>query len=264
MSGSKLKLHLKPSLFGQVVHAAGPHCCKLSTLAPIEYLSSDHITIWYICKRCSFAHYLASVSPISDLINIGWVTTNNAQLSALFDRNSTNIERIANWRHAAKRAYKIASFTYISYCDRIRTPILNWNQSAEIGKLWNRPKNHGVSAVRFFAGLKPIAMVSVWFQPRPGTELRMWNRCWHYWWIFRKHVGEPAMTRGVPGSTGDKLRSMGIMVGSADHKPRSTSHHAQIIHDQPGSAGAKFKSTCAKPGSASDNPESTCNCFRLV
>jgi hypothetical protein len=76
-----------------------------------------------------------------------------------------------------ERAYNTASFTYISYCDLVRIQILNWRQSPEFVKMWNLPINHVFSAVWFVAVVKPIAMVPVRFEPRPGTELPLWNCC---------------------------------------------------------------------------------------
>ena len=35
----------------------------------------------------------------------------------------------------------------------------------------------GFGGVRFFDGVKPVATVSVRFQPGPGTEPPIWNRC---------------------------------------------------------------------------------------
>jgi len=78
-----------------------------------------------------------------------------------------NIVQIANWRIGGERASKTASFTYISYCDMIRTQIHDWSQSSKVAKLWNRPKNHVFGGVWFFDGVKPIPTVQVRFQPGP-------------------------------------------------------------------------------------------------
>ena len=45
LSGLKPEPHPKLWFVGRVSHAAEPHFPKLRTLAPIKYLSSDHITI---------------------------------------------------------------------------------------------------------------------------------------------------------------------------------------------------------------------------
>jgi len=55
----------QPPVFWQV-----PHFSKLWTLARIMYLSSDHIKIWYMGKRCSFRWSFTSDSPIRDPITI--------------------------------------------------------------------------------------------------------------------------------------------------------------------------------------------------
>jgi len=112
----------EPTVFWPV-----PHFRKLRTLAPIKYLSCDRITIWYIHKRCSFRCSFTSYSPICNPITIRCVALKNAKFPALFHSNSTNSERIANWRKGGERACKTASFTYISYCDTIATQIPNWS-----------------------------------------------------------------------------------------------------------------------------------------
>ena len=119
-----------------------PQFRQLRTLTPINYLSADRITIWYIHERCSSACSFTACSPLCNPINIRWVRAKQDQFSALFHSNSTNIDWIANWRAGGERACKTASFTYISYCDMIRTQILNWSQSSEFGKMglccmWN-------------------------------------------------------------------------------------------------------------------------------
>jgi len=116
----------KPTFFWPV-----PHRRKLRTLAAIKYLSCDRITIWYICKRCSFRCSYTSHSPIGDPITILWVALKNDKLSALFHSNSRNSDQIANRRMGGAIASKTASCTYISYCDTITTRILNWSHSSE-------------------------------------------------------------------------------------------------------------------------------------
>jgi len=54
-------------------------------------------------------------------------------------------------------------YMYISYCDLIRTLILDWSQSSEFAKLWKWPKNCGFSVVWCFDGVKPVATVAVQF-----------------------------------------------------------------------------------------------------
>lgn len=45
--------------------------------------------------------------------------------------NSTNIDHIAIWRLGAKRTSKTPRYMNISYCDMIKTKILNWRQRSE-------------------------------------------------------------------------------------------------------------------------------------
>ena len=163
--------------FGQVQHTAEPYFCDLRTLPAIKYLSSDRITIRYIRKRCTFACSFTSYSPLCDPINICRVAVKWRRKLGVFRSDATNINWIAKWRIGGERACKTASFTYISYCDTIRTQIPNWSQSSESAKLWNRPKNRGFGAVQFFDAVKPNATVPVRFQPGPGYEPQIWNRC---------------------------------------------------------------------------------------
>jgi len=139
-SGSKPELHLNPWYFGRVLHTAEPHVRKLTSLARIEYLCSDRITICYIHKTCRFACSFTSCSPISDQINVGWVAVKLSQKLGILNSDSTKIDRIANWRTGGKRACNTAYFTYISYCDMIRTQILNQRLCSELAKLWNQWK----------------------------------------------------------------------------------------------------------------------------
>jgi len=139
-SGSKPELHLNPWCFGRVLHTAEPHVRELTSLARIEYLSSDRITICYIHKTCRFACSFTSCSPISDQINVGWVAVKLSQKLGILNSDSTKIDRFANWRTGGKRACNTAYFTSISYSDMIRTQILNQRLSSELAKLWNQWK----------------------------------------------------------------------------------------------------------------------------
>jgi len=173
-SCSKPESHLKPRFFGWVQHAAELRYCELRTLAPNKHLSYNYITIWYICKRYSVGCCSTSRSLIGDLMNIHWVTAKNTQLSGLFHSDSMNIDPIANCRSGGERASKTGWFTYISYCDMISTQILHRSQSSAFGNMWNPAQNPRPGAVRCFNGVKPIVMVGVQFEPRPGTEPRIW------------------------------------------------------------------------------------------
>jgi len=125
----------KPKCTEHIVFWPVPQSRELRDSAPIKYFSSDHITIWYICKRYSSACSFTPFSPICDQINIRWVTPKNEQFAVWFHSNSTNINRIANWSKAGERACRTASCMYISYCGTIRTEILNWSQSSEFKKM---------------------------------------------------------------------------------------------------------------------------------
>jgi len=125
----------KPNRTEPLVFWPVPKFCQLGTLAPIKYMSSDHITIWYICGWCRFACSFSSYSPLCNPINIHCITAKHVQFSALIHSNSSNIDRIAKWRIGSGWACKTASFTYISDCDTIRTQILNWSQSSDYAKM---------------------------------------------------------------------------------------------------------------------------------
>jgi hypothetical protein len=147
MSCSNSKPYLIPQFVGLVLCTAELCFWELRTLAKIKCLSSDHITICYIHKRFSIWNLFTSQSPICDSINIHWVTVKNAQLSLVRYNYSRKIDQIANWRMWDQQTSKTASFTYISYCDPIRTQIFNWRQSSEVAKIWNHPKNHRFGGV---------------------------------------------------------------------------------------------------------------------
>jgi len=121
-------LEINPRCFGQVLHTAGPHYCGLKMLTPIKYLSSDYITIWYIHKRCTSTWSFTSYAPIWDPIKIRWVADESCLKFGVFHSNSTNIDWITNWSIGGERACTSASFLYISYCDPLRTQILNSSQ----------------------------------------------------------------------------------------------------------------------------------------
>jgi len=91
--------------------------------------------------------------------------------------DSTNSDWIANWGMGGGGASRTASFWYISYCDTIRTQILNWSLSLEFANLWNRPKNRGFGAIRFCDRVILMATVPRHFQPGPEIEPPIWNCC---------------------------------------------------------------------------------------
>ena len=110
-------------------------CYKPRTLTSTKYLCSHRITIWYICQSCSSPCSFTSCSPICNPISIRWVSAKNTQCSALCHCDSTNIDLITNGRPDAQRAWNTGSFTHISYCDGIRTQLLNQSQSSEFAKM---------------------------------------------------------------------------------------------------------------------------------
>jgi len=177
LMGLLLGPDINPRSLARVLHAAEPYFHKLRTLAPIKHFSSDRITIWYIHKRCSFECSFTSNSPHGDPINICCTTAKHTQFLALFHSNSLNMDQITKWRIEVESGWKSASSTYISYCRTIWTQILHWSQSFQFATLWNPAKNYAVSGVKFFDWVQPIPTVPVWFQPRPGTEPWIWNRC---------------------------------------------------------------------------------------
>jgi hypothetical protein len=128
--------HLKtPNCTEPAVFWPFPKFRPLKSFVPIKYLNSDHITIWYICKRCSFACSFACSSADCDLIKIRWVTVKLSRKMGTFPSHATNIDWIAMWRIGGERTCKTASIAYISYCETIRTQILNWSQISEFAKI---------------------------------------------------------------------------------------------------------------------------------
>jgi hypothetical protein len=65
-----------------------------TTLAPIQYLSSDCIATWSICEMCRLMPYFISRSQICDRINIHWVAVklseNHAKMTAFSSRLHDN------------------------------------------------------------------------------------------------------------------------------------------------------------------------------
>jgi len=116
--------HTEPAVFWPV-----PQILQLPTLAQIKYLSSDSIAIWFIRKRCSFACSFTSSSTLCDPTNIRCGAVKQHRKLGVFRSDVTKIDSIAKWRIGGERACKTASFTYESYCDMIRTQMLNCSQS---------------------------------------------------------------------------------------------------------------------------------------
>jgi len=122
--------HTEPTVFWPV-----PHFRKLRTLAPTQYLGSDLITIWYIRNRCSFRCSFTCQSLICDSITIRWVAVKSRWKLGVFPSDSTNIDRIANWRTGGERVSITAFIIHISYFHTITTQILNWSKSSEFAKM---------------------------------------------------------------------------------------------------------------------------------
>jgi len=112
-----------------------PQFCKLSTLALINYLSSNRITIWYTCTSCSFARSVTSCSPICNLINICWVTANKPPILRVISKKLSQYWLDRKLETTGETTCRIASFTFISYCDMIRTQILNSSHRTGFAKL---------------------------------------------------------------------------------------------------------------------------------
>jgi len=179
MSRSGPEPHLKLQLFGRQWHMAECHIHELRTMSRVKYVSSDYIAIWYIRTISSFRCSFTSCSPICYPINLSSVAVKWWWQLGVFHSDSLNINRIANWTTGGAKASKTVSFAYISYCDTIRTQILNWSQSSQISKQYNWSKNCALSGVRIFAVEISSATVLIPFQPRSGTELRISNCCQH-------------------------------------------------------------------------------------
>jgi len=67
---------------------------KFTILAPIKYLSSDHIMIWSVHILWSFSRFFTSRCQIPDSTSIHWDTIENPQISHLAWCNFTAIQRI--------------------------------------------------------------------------------------------------------------------------------------------------------------------------
>jgi len=67
---------------------------KVTILATIKYLSSDHIMTWSVCTLCSFSHSFISRCQIWDKTNIHWVTFKNPGCSGKISCYLTPIGRI--------------------------------------------------------------------------------------------------------------------------------------------------------------------------
>jgi len=82
-----------------------------------------------------------------------------------------NSDRIANWRMGGEKACKTATFTYISYCDRITIQILNFSQSSEFVKLRLCCM---INLVK-----KPSVYVRSWYQPCQDWAVQFFGHVWN-------------------------------------------------------------------------------------
>jgi len=129
---------------------------NLTTLAPIKYLSSDHIVPWSIRTLCGMSRSSTSRFQICETTNICWVGIENTRISHHIMRYFTVIQQISvasqisMWE--VKRGANTAQSTYWSRHDMIRTQKLSPSQSLAtvVGTAkWNhspvsaRPKTRG-------------------------------------------------------------------------------------------------------------------------
>jgi len=54
---------------------------NITTLPPNEYLSSDRIMTWSVCRLCSSSHFSTSPSQVCYPTNIGWAAIENPLIS---------------------------------------------------------------------------------------------------------------------------------------------------------------------------------------
>lgn len=102
---------------------------------------------------------------------------NKAKQYELFDSDSENSNKFANWATEGERASQIPSFTFIPSCDMFKTDKLNRIQRSEFLIRWKRQKNCGFIAAQLFDLVKPIVRGPVLFKPVSGTEPSIWNCC---------------------------------------------------------------------------------------
>jgi len=79
---------------------------NITRLAPIDYLSSDRIVTWLLCKLCRFTRSFASCFQISNPTNIRWVAIENPRFSLHIWPYFTAIQRMLVWLQIWKRKVK--------------------------------------------------------------------------------------------------------------------------------------------------------------
>jgi len=79
---------------------------NITTLAPIKYLSSDHIMTWSVRRLCSFRRSFTSRFHICDLTNIGGGAIENPRFSCPIWRYFTATSRILVGSHIRNQEVK--------------------------------------------------------------------------------------------------------------------------------------------------------------
>jgi hypothetical protein len=69
--------------------------CKFTILAPIKYLSSDHITTWSVCRLCSFSCSSTYCSEIRDPTSIRWAAIEHRPILLTICHYITTTQRIS-------------------------------------------------------------------------------------------------------------------------------------------------------------------------
>ena len=84
---------------------------KFTILAPIKYLSSDHITTWSVRRLGSGPPSFTSHLPICDPTSIRWITIENPPISLRISDYFTNTQRISVrlqiWMQEVKEGLKL-------------------------------------------------------------------------------------------------------------------------------------------------------------
>jgi len=84
---------------------------KLTILAPIQYLSSDCITTWSVCRLCSFCRSCTSRFQTCDPTSICWVVIENPPISLIISHHFTTTQRISVgsqiWMQEVKERQKL-------------------------------------------------------------------------------------------------------------------------------------------------------------
>jgi len=79
---------------GPVLPPKTPHF-NSTTMAPIQYFSSDRIMTWSICRLCRFSRSFTSRLQIGDATNIRWVAIETPQITHTICTYFTTTKRIS-------------------------------------------------------------------------------------------------------------------------------------------------------------------------